>query len=274
MSALMRFPGFRLKALTFSYDDGVRSDKRLAEIFEKYGLKATFNIGTLAEEAGGRKLTAEEAKEVYLKENFEVAVHGAQHLTWTYVEPEIAARDIMSNREYLEGVFGKIINGCAYPNGAYNDKVVEILGNSGINYARTVVSTEKFDLPSDWLRMPATCHHKNPRLMELADEFLKIEKLARYWGNTPRVFNVWGHSYEFDNDGNWDIIENFAEKMSGKDDIWYATNGEIYNYTRAFRRLVFTLDLKYVENPSAIDVYIDVLGKELIVPAGKTVKIQ
>ena len=32
------------KAITFSYDDGVMQDIRLIEIFNKYNLKATFNI--------------------------------------------------------------------------------------------------------------------------------------------------------------------------------------------------------------------------------------
>ena len=34
------------KAVTFSYDDGVRQDRRLAEIFDKYGIKGTFNFNS------------------------------------------------------------------------------------------------------------------------------------------------------------------------------------------------------------------------------------
>ena len=34
------------KALTFSFDDGVRQDIRLIEIFNKYGLKGTFNLNS------------------------------------------------------------------------------------------------------------------------------------------------------------------------------------------------------------------------------------
>ncbi len=37
----MFFPEFRDKALTLSYDDGVRSDIRLVEIMKKHGLKGT-----------------------------------------------------------------------------------------------------------------------------------------------------------------------------------------------------------------------------------------
>ena len=34
------------KALTFSYDDGIEQDRKLVEIFNKYGMKATFNLNT------------------------------------------------------------------------------------------------------------------------------------------------------------------------------------------------------------------------------------
>lgn len=34
------------KALTFSYDDGVTQDVRLIEMFNKYNLKATFNLNS------------------------------------------------------------------------------------------------------------------------------------------------------------------------------------------------------------------------------------
>lgn len=40
----MRFPEWKDKAMTLSYDDGAKDDIRLIEIMQKYGLKATFNI--------------------------------------------------------------------------------------------------------------------------------------------------------------------------------------------------------------------------------------
>ena len=44
MYRFILFPGFKRKALTFSYDDGVRQDKRLVKLFLQHGLKGTFNI--------------------------------------------------------------------------------------------------------------------------------------------------------------------------------------------------------------------------------------
>ena len=34
------------KILTFSYDDGTTQDIRLVELFNKYGMKATFNLNS------------------------------------------------------------------------------------------------------------------------------------------------------------------------------------------------------------------------------------
>ena len=36
----------KLKALTFSYDDGVEQDRRLIKLFNQYNLKATFNLNS------------------------------------------------------------------------------------------------------------------------------------------------------------------------------------------------------------------------------------
>ena len=36
----------KLKAVTFSYDDGVSQDVRLIALLDKYGLKATFNLNS------------------------------------------------------------------------------------------------------------------------------------------------------------------------------------------------------------------------------------
>ena len=42
----VRWPGFLKKAVTLSYDDGVRQDKRLIQIMKQHGLKGTFNINS------------------------------------------------------------------------------------------------------------------------------------------------------------------------------------------------------------------------------------
>lgn len=53
-----------------------------------------------------------------------------------------------------------------------------------------------------------------------------------------------------------------------------AANGEIFDYLQAAERLQFSIDGSFVKNPSYMNIYIDYLGKQCIVPAGKTVKIE
>lgn len=270
----MRFPGFLEKAVTLSYDDGRSFDKRLIEIMSKHGIKGTFNLNSNNYTPDVCTIKAEELKELYLDTGNEIAVHGVDHLSLALTDPGEATHSIVTDRENFERITGRIIKGMAYANGSVSDEVVVMLKNCGIKYARTTVSTEKFDMPTDWLRLPATCHHKNPRLMELAKDFIERPPYHYFPNRSLRLFYLWGHSYEFNNDNNWEVIERFCEYIGGRDDVWYATNVEIYDYATAYSRLEFSVYADTVYNPTATDIYVELPGeKRYIIPAGATVHL-
>lgn len=263
-SIFMRFPGGRVKALTLSYDDGVDQDIRLIDIMQKYGLKGTFNLNSGLYAAEGtvykegtihRRMTRNQCLDLYLDSGMEIAVHGYTHPCLERLPINICAREVLKDRETLESDYGCIVRGMAYPFGSTSDEVIEVLKQCGIAYSRTTVSTEKFALPTDWLRMPATCHHNNPRLMEMAREFKENQS-----NKDPLLFYVWGHSYEFEEHNNWHVIEEFAEYIGGREDIWYATNIEIHDYIVAFNHLQFSTDVSKVYNPTAITLYFEYGG--------------
>jgi peptidoglycan/xylan/chitin deacetylase (PgdA/CDA1 family) len=272
----MRFPGGCSKALTLSYDDGVCQDIRFVDILNKHGLKCTFNVNSCRFGPEGKTypkdttyhMSKSECIELYNNSPHEVAVHGYTHSSLERLSPAQVAYEIIKDREELENTFGCIIRGMAYPYGAYNDDVVRVLADCGIAYARTTRSTERFDIPTDWLRMPATCHHNNPCLMELAHKFVEDERRDR-----PQLFYLWGHTYEFDNNNNWNVIEEFAEYVGGHDNIWYATNIEVYEYIEDFGRLVFSADMRRVKNPTVRTLYFHINGKEYAVAAGESAVI-
>lgn len=270
---LMRFPGGKAKTVTLSYDDGVKQDKRFMEIMDKYGLKATFNINAgLLKEAEGNRLTLEQAVELYTNSGHEVACHTLNHPYLDQLPPNRITYEVIEDRRWLEELFGRTIRGMAYPFGGCSatDTAVEILKNAGIAYCRTTQSTEKFDMPTDWLRLPATAKHTNPNLMELVKQFLELPKPEI---RPPKMFYLWGHTYEFDDDNNWEVIEEFAKTIGGHEGIWYATNIEIYDYTAAFQQLRFTVNMDLVENPTATDLYFVWNGKNYMVKAGETLKL-
>ena len=271
----MKFPGFKKKAFTVSYDDGSIHDKRMVGTFMAHGIKGTLNINSAGIGKNESKLTPEALVELIEGSGFEIAVHGYNHLSLAQVDIGSGAYDVVKDREVLEGLFGRVIKGMAYANGSYNDEVVTMLASCGIEYSRTTVSTEKFDMPTDWLRLPATCHHKNSRIFELIDQFLTIpEDEGYFWRNRPRLFYLWGHSHEFARDNNWERLDEICEKIGGKENIWYATNGEIYEYQKAYKSLRFSADGNIVHNPTATDVFVNAAGSDLLIPSGKTVKIQ
>ncbi len=269
----IRFKDGKQRVVTLSYDDAVYVDIRLIDIMNKYGLKGTFNVNSSLympeeNERDGHKglLKLSEAKKLYLESGNEVAVHTLTHSFLDQLDECEIIREIIEDRKSIEKEYGVIAKGMAYPYGTYNDKVIEVLKNCGISYARTTRSTEGFGLPKNWLTWNPTCHHNNPRLMELARDFAEKER----WG-TPRMFYLWGHTFEFNTNKNWNVIEEFAEYIGNREDIWYATNIEIYNYVKAYESLITSYDKKIIHNPSATDVWVFIDGETIVIKAGETV---
>lgn len=271
MRYFLRFPDFKWKALTLSYDDGVQADKRLIAILNKHGIKATFNVNTGLAGQGDR-IPMSEWKELYA--GHELAVHGQKHLSLIDVPTAIALNDVLEDRKSLEKLLEKPVTGMAYAYGTFNDEVVQMLKECGIDYSRTVISTGRFDVPKDWLRLPATCHHNDTRLNELAKTFAELSANGPYWRNHPKLFYLWGHSYEFNNQDNWEVIEEFAKYVGGREEIWYATNGEIYDYIEAFDRLVFSAQGDRVYNPTCTVLYMDYFGKQYVVAPGESIELK
>ena len=127
----LKFPNFTDKCLTFSYDDGTIHDKRLVELFSKYGVKATFNINSELTVNNPNRLTMNELYNLYNSNGMEVAVHGEYHLWPTKVPSALAMKEFLNDRINIEKDFNAITRGMAYAFGDYNDEIVEILKKVG-----------------------------------------------------------------------------------------------------------------------------------------------
>lgn len=225
-----------MKAVTFSYDDGVTQDIRLAELFRKYGLKATFNInsgflgrtGSLVRESytvRHDKVSASDLRSVY--EGHEIAAHTLKHPTLTKLDDDAEIiRQVEEDRLALSELAGYEVIGFAYPGGGvnYNSRIAELIRkNTGVKYCRTTVSTHSFDVQTDLYEFKPTVYHHGEfdKTFELAEKFLAAKP------DTPQVFYIWGHAYELDIRNDWDRFEELCRLLSGKDDIFYGTNREV-----------------------------------------------
>ena len=278
----MRFPNGLAKALTFSYDDGCREDIRMADTLTKYGLKGTFNING---NNFNSHLSKEEVEEHILSKGHEVAVHGEFHRANGSVRAIEGITEVLKCRLDLEKKYGRIIRGMAYPdtgvtrfcNGANYDKIKQYLTDLDIAYSRTLGGdNDSFDMPTDWHKWMPTIHHNNEKALDYLDKFINMDlSMNIYYAiRHPKLFYIWGHSFEFENNNNWEILDAICQKVSGREDIWFATNIEIYDYVKAYESLVYSADGTMIYNPTLITVWFDVDGKLYKIESGKTLIIE
>ena len=220
------------KAVTFSFDDGVKQDVRAIEILNKYGLKSTFNLnsGNLGKKIACRNgvrsiVSPEEIKKIYA--GHEVAVHTVNHPNLTEISEADIIYQVEEDRKALSKLCGYEVMGMAYPCGGVNndERVAKVIKeNTPIKYSRTITSTHNFDLQSHLLRFnPSVYYCDKDKLFELGERFIKLKT------DKPQLLYIWGHTYEMDEDNRitWEDFEKFCEMISGKLDIYYGTNKEI-----------------------------------------------
>ena len=222
------------KAITLSFDDGVKQDIRLLEILNKYGLKSTFNLnsarlGLVKTAADGEKRDVVKASQVRdLYAGHEVAVHTLTHPNLKELDEETIIRQVEEDREKLSSLCGYEVVGMAYPFGDADRRVADIIEkNTGVKYARTVTSTMDFRVQKDDLLLlnPSFYWGQHSAIETAVDSFLALKT------DEPQVLYIWGHSYELDMKElpiNWEWFETLCEKISKREDIFYGTNKEIF----------------------------------------------
>ena len=224
-----------MKILTFSYDDGITQDIRLAELFHKYGMKATFNVnsGLLGKEREitrngvtfrHDKVKPEDVKYIY--EGHEIAAHSLTHPHLNDLEDDNEIiRQVEEDRLALSELCGYEVVGFAYPGGGvnYNSHVADVIrANTGVRYARTTVASDNFDKQENLFEFKPTIHH----YPDWDKVFATCEKFLALPADEDALFYVWGHSYELDIAKDWDRFEEFLQMMANQKDVHYLTNKE------------------------------------------------
>lgn len=261
-----RFPGGKHFAVTFSYDDGDKADRRLVEIFNRYGMKATFNL-IPSRFDGETVVSSGEVGSLYA--GHEIACHTYSHPHLERLPLTGQVREISLCRAALEQLSGGIVRGMATPYGGKNSDTVAAMNALGIAYCRNAGVSGGLSVPADFLDWTPSCHHTGAPAV--------IEKFRSEWIHQPwqygGVLYIWGHSFEFDRADNWELAEQICSSLAGIDDVWYATNIEIYDYVAAQRALLMSADGSIVYNPSIADVWASCGGETVCIKGGETIKL-
>ncbi len=266
MLKIDRFPGGKHFAVTFSYDDGDKADRRLVEIFNNYGMKATFNL-IPSRFDGETVVSSGEVGSLYA--GHEIACHTYSHPHLERLPLTGQVREISLCRAALEQLSGGIVRGMATPYGGKNSDTVAAMNALGIAYCRNAGVSGGLSVPADFLDWTPSCHHTGAPAV--------IEKFRNEWIHQPWQYGgllfIWGHSFEFDRADNWELAEQICSSLAGIDDVWYATNIEIYDYITAQRSLVISCDGDIIFNPSAVDVWVSQNGSPICIKGGETIRL-
>ncbi len=228
-------PNKKLKAITFSYDDGVTQDIRLTELLNKYQLKCTFNLNSELLGHAGMLLCGQQRIAHYkvhptdvaaIYQGHEVAVHTLTHPLLPSLPDEAVIQQVEQDRLKLSQLTGYEVVGMAYPCGGENndDRVADLIRrHTGVRYSRTITSSYSFAPQANLFRFNPTVHQLEwNQMMALGQQFVDLKP------DTPQVFYIWGHAYEMDfAPDNWLRLEAFFQLIAGRDDIFYGTNKEV-----------------------------------------------
>jgi len=294
------FPGWVRKSITFTIDDGnVRLDRKFLDITEPAGLKGTFNLNTplkrldaqgyrdfyrgyeianhckyhaygftdhTSRELKNEPFDRETADKAYIYPTEEEGIYRVYTYNWCYLATNEAYLDCTKKAtEELEAVFGKgTIRDYVWPCGEQkNDALIEKLKAEGgfrsLRKTGCVGDSTRFALPADRMAWSYNANNNNMR------EFSKL--FAEYPDDGELKFFCFGvHSHDFENDDNWDVLENFCREFGNRpNDFWYASVGEIFDYEDAIKALVITET--EIKNDSDIDLYVKIDGDPKVIAA-------
>ena len=69
-------------------------------------------------------------------------------------------------------------------------------------------------------------------------------------------------------------MEEICKRLASNDEIWYATNIEIYDYVQAYKSLRYSANGLKIYNPTLYTIWIDVDSRLYAIKSGETVCIE
>ncbi len=230
------------KYFTLSFDDGITQDLKIIEILKKYNVNCiSFNVntglcGVSWDWVGPRighpevrhdRLTQEQLESGIYKD-YDVCVHTLHHPSLKQHDNNVAAlrEEVVGDAENICAFTGSMPVGMAWPGGdnEYTETTIRlILENTGIRFARGILSTHTYQLPTYFMQWQPTCSLCDPAVLELADAFVKAECTE------DMIFYVWGHGYELDAFDLYGKLDALIEKMVNAGDVELVTNTEFYH---------------------------------------------
>lgn len=230
--------------VTTSWDDGHILDKRLAKLLKKYGLRGTFYVSPKNRQFPQEELLTD-SDIITLSQNFEIGAHTMTHQVLTKVGDDVAKKEILFCKKYLERFLGKEVVSFCYPQGKHNLNIQDWVKRAGFLYARTT-QRHKFSR-SENIYASATSIHTYKHYQDIFKiaQFSKwnpIELLKNMdWEHLAKrtfdslgngeIYHLWGHSWIIDNNNDWPRLERVLAYLGKRPEVSYLENKDLATCT-------------------------------------------
>ena len=236
----------KLTIITTSWDDGHPCDLRLAEALAKSGLPATFYVPLFGE--NGKPVLGASDLRSFRNQGIEIGAHTVTHQVLPQLDSAGLVREVCGSKQLLEDQLGEEVQMFCYPRGRYNSKVIDSVQDSGFLGARTTrmfsqsLSFGRFEMPTSLQAFP---HPPLDYLKNLGKRG-NLSGLARYFSKYARcknwvdmgkamfddvlreggVWHIYGHSWELEEFGLWDQLQEMFSYVANRPGVIYATNSK------------------------------------------------
>ena len=238
------------RIVTTSWDDGDFRDSKVAEMLHARNLPATFYVPI----TGHHRSHALGRNELRMLSDggFEIGGHGFSHRILPQCSRKVVVEEVEVCKQSLEDILGREVRMFAYPRGRHSSVAVRSVKHAGYAGART---TEMFSLGLhfDPYRMPTTIHVFPHSKSEYIRNMARAVDLGRAWRYVTQlwqveswvelakilfdsilmgsgVFHLYGHSWEIDELGLWDDLEQVLDYVANREDVLYLPNSKALDY--------------------------------------------
>lgn len=214
-----------MKYFVFSIDDGTIYDETTIEIFNRYGIKGTFNLNSGLQDfvwyLGDlpiRRLPLYEYRSLY--DGHEVASHTLTHPYLDQCPDDVVVREVSEDINNLEAIFEHGVTSFATPFETCGDREVWLISNyTKATNIRLSEIDESFKKPSDPYHIKVTALDIN-RALELIQDFINDDN--------AELFVYAGHSYDFYVENTFNLLEELVKILvNNKDSIKVTTMQEM-----------------------------------------------
>lgn len=233
--------------VTLSWDDGHPLDMRIGRLMVDCGLRATFYVPISIDRP---RLDTAQLLDLCAM-GMEIGSHGLTHSVLT--RSDNVRAEMAESKDKLEQLLGRQVTSFCYPFGRFNHGTALIARESGYRLARTTQSFSIDRIPVSFC-MPVTLQFApHSRIMHLRHAVRGLNSYGivtwgvrwHFEGDLRRLsrrafrdacrgngtFHVWGHSWEIDELGLWNMLTEFCRDIGKRSDVSYVTNSGVVSET-------------------------------------------